>query len=52
MIDNIFEFNNIQIYDVMTHRVDVEFIDVEDSREEITELIPLHRLLPLPGRRG
>ena len=39
MIDNIFEFNNIQIYDVMTHRVDVESIDVEDSREEITELI-------------
>ena len=39
MIDNIFEFNNIQIYDVMTNRVDVESIDVEDSREEITELI-------------
>lgn len=39
MIDNIFEFNNIQIYDVMTHRVDVESIDVEDSREKITELI-------------
>ena len=39
MIDNIFEFNNIQIYDVMTHRVDVELIDIRDSREEITELI-------------
>ena len=39
MIDNIFEFNNIQIYDVMTHRVDVETIDIEDSRDEITELI-------------
>lgn len=39
MIDNIFEFNNIQIYDVMTHRVDVEVIDVEASREEITETI-------------
>ena len=39
MIDNIFEFNNIQVYDVMTHRVDVELIDIEDSREEITELI-------------
>lgn len=39
MIDNVFEFNNIQIYDVMTHRVDVESINVEDSREEITELI-------------
>ncbi len=39
MIDNIFEFNNIQIYDVMTHRVDVETIDVEESREEITETI-------------
>ena len=39
MIDNVFEFNNIQIYDVMTHRVDVELINVEDSREEITELI-------------
>lgn len=39
MIDNIFEFNNIVAYDVMTHRVDVETIDIEDSREEITELI-------------
>ena len=39
MIDNVFEFNNIQIYDVMTHRVDVKSINVEDSREEITELI-------------
>ena len=39
MIDNVFEFNNIQIYDVMTHRVDVESINVEDSREEITERI-------------
>ena len=39
MIDNIFEFNNIQIYDVMTHRVDVELIDIQDTREEITELI-------------
>lgn len=39
MIDNIFEFNNIQGYDVMTHRVDVETIDIQDSREKITELI-------------
>lgn len=39
MIDNIFEFNNIQVYDVMTHRVDVETIDVEESREEIIETI-------------
>lgn len=39
MIDNIFEFNNIQIYDVMTHRVDVELINIEDSRDEITDLI-------------
>ena len=27
MIDNVFEFNNIQICDVMTHRVDVESIN-------------------------
>lgn len=39
MIDNIFEFNNIQAYDVMTHRVDVETIDIEATQEEITELI-------------
>ena len=39
MIDNIFEFNNIQIYDVMTHRVDVEVIDVEDSRADIIDTI-------------
>ncbi len=39
MIDNIFEFNNIQAYDVMTHRVDVETIDIEASRDSITDLI-------------
>ncbi len=39
MIDNVFEFNNIQICDVMTHRVDVESIDVESTPEEITERI-------------
>ena len=39
MIDNVFEFNNIQISDVMTHRVDVESIDVESTPEEITERI-------------
>lgn len=39
MIDNIFEFNNIEVYDVMTHRVDVEAIDVEEGRDEIIETI-------------
>lgn len=39
MIDNVFEFNNIQISDVMTHRVDVESIDVNSTPEEITERI-------------
>ena len=39
MIDNVFEFNNIQISDVMTHRVDVESIDAKSSSEEITERI-------------
>ena len=49
MIDNVFEFNNIQICDVMTHRVDVESIDVESTPEEITERIRETGLLPFSG---
>lgn len=39
MIDNVFEFNNIPIGDVMTHRVDVELIDIAADRREITEQV-------------
>ena len=46
MIDNVFEFNNIQIYDVMTHRVDVELINVEGQSGGNHRADSYHRLLP------
>jgi len=39
MIENIFEFNNITVGEVMTHRTDVTFIDVKSSPEDILEII-------------
>ena len=39
MIENIFEFNNTTAEDVMIHRTDMVMLWVEDSREEILEVI-------------
>ncbi|MDF9824261.1 putative hemolysin [Breznakia sp. PF5-3] len=35
MIDNIFEFNDTTVEDVMTHRVDVEALDIDCSYDEV-----------------
>lgn len=35
MIDNIFEFNDTTVADVMTHRVDVEALDIHSSYDEV-----------------
>lgn len=39
MIDNIFEFNNTFAKDIMTHRVDLVMINLEDDNDEILHTI-------------
>lgn len=39
MIENIFEFNNTPVNEIMIHRTSVTFIDVESTPEEIMEII-------------
>jgi len=38
-IENIFEFNNITAEDVMIHRTDMKVVWIDDSKEEIMQLI-------------
>ena len=38
-IENIFEFNNITAEDVMIHRTDMKVVWLDDSKEEIMQLI-------------
>ena len=39
MIENIFEFNNTTVNEIMIHRTSVTFIDVNSSKEEILKII-------------
>lgn len=39
MINNIFEFDNTEVSDIMTHRTDVAGIDVESSLEEVKHIL-------------
>ena len=39
MINNIFEFDNKEVADIMTHRTDVSGIDVESSLDEVKTII-------------
>lgn len=32
------EFNDVQVEDILTHRVDIEAVDVEESKEEIAKI--------------
>lgn len=38
MINNIFEFDDINAGDIMTHRTDIEAVEVHDSLEEVLEV--------------
>ncbi|NMP37931.1 MAG: HlyC/CorC family transporter [Clostridiales bacterium] len=38
MINNIFEFNDIDAGDIMTHRTDMAAVDAEDSFDEVMEI--------------
>ena len=48
LIENVFEFNNSTAADVMVHRTDVEMIWIEDSDEEIMNLIRRSGLTRFP----
>lgn len=48
MIENIFEFNNTTAEEVMLHRTDMVMLWVEDSREEILEVIESSGLSRFP----
>lgn len=39
MINNIFEFDNTEVSDIMTHRTEVAGIDVESSLEEVKHIL-------------
>lgn len=39
MIENIFEFNNINANDIMTHRTDVYAVNINDTNDKIIEVI-------------
>ena len=48
LIENVFEFNNSTAGDIMVHRTDVEMIWIDDSPEEIMELIRSSGLTRFP----
>ena len=48
MIENIFEFNNTTAEDVMIHRTDMVMIWIEDSQQEILNLIEMSGLSRFP----
>ncbi len=54
MIHNIFEFNNLSVNDVMTHRTEVEWISIDTSLEEIVNLTNEtgHSRIPVCGEDG
>ena len=38
MINNIFEFDDLNAGDIMTHRTDIDAVDINDSIEEAVKL--------------
>ena len=48
MIDNIFEFDDIDAADIMTHRTDMVCIDVEDDFSEVVNLSIEHGFSRIP----
>ena len=32
------EFNDVQVEDILTHRVDIEAVDVDESKDEIAKI--------------
>lgn len=52
MINNIFDFDNQQVSDIMTHRTDVIGIDVESTFEEIMNIVEEERFTRYPVYDG
>lgn len=48
MINNIFEFDNIDVADIMTHRTDIVGIDSESTFEELMEIVDKERYTRYP----
>lgn len=48
MINNIFEFDNTDVTDIMTHRTDIIGLDVDSSFDEIVEVVESQRYTRYP----
>lgn len=48
MINNIFEFDDMDVADIMTHRTDVECVDIEESLSEVVKLSVEHGYSRIP----
>ncbi len=48
MINNIFEFDNLEVADIMTHRTDIVSIDVEATFDELMTLVDEERFTRYP----
>ena len=48
MINNIFEFDNLEVADIMTHRTEIVGIELESTFEEILELVQSERYTRYP----
>ena len=48
IINNVFEFGDLQVKDIMIQRLDIVAIDIEDSYDEIIELFKSEKLSRLP----
>ena len=51
MINNVFEFDDISAADVMTHRTDIEAVELEDSIEDVLKLSMEQGLSRIPVYR-
>lgn len=48
MINNIFEFDNLEVADIMTHRTEIVSIDVDADFEEMMEMVDQERFTRYP----
>ena len=48
MLKNAIEFNDMRAEDILTHRVDLEAVDIESTKEEIAEVFTQSKFARLP----
>ncbi|MGI5957838.1 MAG: hemolysin family protein [Massiliimalia sp.] len=53
LIQNVFEFNDVSLEEICTHRTEVEYLSLEDTDEEWEQLIfsSRHSMFPVCGER-